>query len=115
MSDTLNSDLVFFSKLPLCGCGCPDRMMALFLAGLKYYDRMGKRDAGETADQTINWLKDGACGGSEDLFWLVLYTLDKADLTEHGTGIQFGWLTPEGEKMIPILEAAIAEHGARES
>ena len=42
---------------------------------------------------------------------LVLYGLDRAGLTEHGSGVEFGWLTDHGRDVRAALRREAAADG----
>lgn len=48
---------------------------------------------------------------NEGVLYLTLYTLDRFDLTEHGSGIRFGWLTDKGTAVLAALEREKATDG----
>lgn len=91
----------------LCGCGSPSLAIELVAKLLAYYrDLALKANAGENVAYLESLLgpQDGG------VFWFVLYQLDTLELTEHGSGIRFGWLTPRGKAVLAFIE----KHGTDE-
>lgn len=78
----------------MCGCGEPDLAWQWILDFLKRKN-----------DKEGNWYWAPDSGG--DL--IAIYLMDHLGLTEHGTSVNGGWLTSEGEKALAFL----VEHGIR--
>lgn len=100
-----------WSKLPICGCGAPDEALD-FLHWLLWsqtsWSDLSDTDWHEGCDggnrmAFIVWGEE-QLGGA---FWLALYTLAHLGFTEHGGGVRFGWLLPDGERARRFLD----EHG----
>lgn len=84
------------ADLPLCGCGSPEPAYELVVELLKlvpFYERQ---------PDEIRTLT----GQSDGVHYLVLGSLDHADLIEHGTSIDGSWITPKGEWFLKAVEAA---------
>jgi hypothetical protein len=88
----LNSLLFDRDGLRFCGCGNPDDAYALvrdLLSLAPFYDHRKEVQA-----------RIGGGPGVEDM---VLYALDGAGLTEHGTGIGGSWLIPKGRHYLALM------------
>lgn len=84
-----------------CGCGNPDDARRVLLDLLRFHplhtapgwreleNRLGAPDESE--------------GWRSGLFYLICYTLDHFDLTEHGSSIGGSWLTAKGEAVRDAL------------
>lgn len=89
----LNS--LFFDEggLGFCGCGNPDDAYALvrdLLSLAPFYEHRA-----EVRERI---------GGGTGTEMLVLYLLDGAGLTEHGTGIGGSWLTAKGSHYLALMQ-----------
>lgn len=87
---------LFYIQLGLCGCGDPEESFDLvrnLLALAPYYQGPEVRE--EVAS---------LCG-NEAAKHIVLSTLDRADLIEHGGGIDGSWLTDKGEWYLKALNS----------
>jgi hypothetical protein len=76
-------DLIHTGILGHCGCGCPELILKTLLHKLRDLNNLRNTD---TPDQ-----------------WLWLYTIDRAELTEHGVGLP-GWLSERGQAVLKLLE-----------
>lgn len=105
---------------PVCACGQPDLVIDLLVKALDWFSR--KKAAEDAREDTSprGWdafyeahrplyeeFEEETCGGNQELFWLVLYTLDHCDLIEHGGGVASGWLTPLGEQALALAKSEI--------
>jgi hypothetical protein len=95
-------DVLSFSQALLCGCMPHDEAFAVLRGLLLIYPA--------EAYKSFPWIErveeaKAQVGGSEPVLYLLLGFLDHLDLTEHGTSIRFGWLTPKGEAVRNWLEA----------
>lgn len=90
---------VFLSEdWPLCGCGSPPLAAGALLRLLRLHPLFDHRDEFE------EWVPD------DGLQYLLLYGLASAELTEHGSTVDAGWLT---EKGAGVRDALSAEEGDR--
>jgi hypothetical protein len=80
-----------------CGCGEPDEAAKALLRLLRLHPLFDNREAFEA------WLPDVGLQN------LVLYSLDRKELTEHGGSVGGGWLTPLGEQVLSALAAEEAD------
>lgn len=113
--------------LPHCGCGEPELMLSHYLRVLEWYDskdnvlgdppkyendpelrRKAQDDWSARCDRHERSIKTDICQGNETLYWLTLYTLDQAGLSEHGSNVQFGWLTNKGTAALIFLRKHLA-------
>lgn len=76
-----------------CGCGAPEQACRALLRLLRLHPLFDHRDEIEA------WIPDS---GVE---YLLLYALDKWDLTEHGGTVGGAWLTDNGKAVLAALEA----------
>lgn len=74
-----------------CGCGSPEDAAAALLRLLRLHPLHENRASFEA------WIKDS---GVE---YLLLYQLDRDDLTEHGGTVGGGWLTDKGTALRDAL------------
>lgn len=84
---------VIYDDLGFCGCGQPEEALKLVLTLLRlapFYDSRPEIEA---------LLPDPG------VQMIVLYTLDHAELIEHGGGVGGSWLTDKGERFLALLEA----------
>lgn len=89
-----------------CGCGNPEDAAAALLRLLRLHPLYEHRPKFEA------WLPD------DGLQYLLLYMLDRFELTEHGGSVGGAWLTPKGEAVRNALareegddfEALLDEH-----
>jgi hypothetical protein len=99
--DLRELDRFVFSKLPLCGCGDPESILELYRDILRH--RRAVSDADDWRPLNDEWTKFWD-SKDETLMWLALYTLDHADLIEHGGGVRASWLTGSGYRFLELLE-----------
>jgi len=71
----------------MCGCGCNELAWRAILAALERAASDGKRSP----------LPD------DGHVWMLHYVLDYAKLTEHGSNIQWAWITDEGRGVLDFL------------
>ena len=81
---------VFLDKVKLCGCGTSNWPFILYLLE-KAEDHDTKGSFYDAADSPQRWLEFAA------------KVLNEWDLIEHGTGIGYAWLTPEGVSLLAWL------------
>lgn len=79
-----------------CGCGNPEEACGALLRLLRLHPLYEHRLEFEA------WMPDDGIG------YLLLYRLDRDDLTEHGGNVGGGWLTARGEA---VRDALVAEEG----
>lgn len=82
-------------KLPFCGCGHPAQAWGLVRDILRltpFYD-----------DNNLDTVR--RLIGSEGAFEIVVGALTEADLLDHGGGAGGSWLTPDGARLLAILDA----------
>jgi len=89
-------ELRVFLQTWFCGCGSPDLAAAYLLRLLDLHPLYEHRQELE------------ALISDTGLEMLILYTLDRFDLTEHGGTVGGAWLSPKGEA---VREALRAESG----
>lgn len=83
-----------FTLLPLCGCGDPDAVRAVYLDVL--------RDCGSDAfPRPFRSL----AGWPSEAQYVLLYSLDEAGLIEHGGTVYGSWLTDRGRLALAVLGA----------
>jgi hypothetical protein len=84
----------WFSTANFCGCGRPGDVMALVLKALEDHGEPGPEfDGGPAWD----W--------NDARTWLLGYSLDAWELTEHGGGVGGAWLTDKGMALRDALRA----------
>lgn len=91
-----------------CGCGSPEDAAAALLRLLRLHPLYENRDAFK------EWITDTG------IEYLLLYSLDHYELTEHGGTVGGAWLTDKGEAVRKALareeadnfEALFADHCA---
>lgn len=85
----------FWAMLGFCCCGQPDQLIPLFVNYLRFCgmdsDKKGR---------AVGWEK-GAY--RDNLTMLIAYVCDKEELTDHGTGIGWAWLTEKGGEWLALL------------
>lgn len=87
--------------LGFCGCGSPEDAYELvrdLLALAPFYQGW---ETGRANHVKVREL----LGGSDGVFYLVLYMLDRAALIEHGSGIGGAWLSTKGKHYLPLIQA----------
>lgn len=100
-AQAVNDDLchlyrLCYGELPFCGCGNPEAVY-LLIRDLLAATAM---EAGPPRRARYREL----LGEGEGVYFLGLYVLDDAGLTEHGTGIQAAWLTPKGKHYLELMQ-----------
>lgn len=75
-----------------CGCGNSEDGAAALLRLLRLHPLYENRDSFE------DWVPD------DGIEYLLLYTLDHFDLTEHGSTVSGAWLSDKGEAVRGALE-----------
>lgn len=75
-----------------CGCGSPEEASRALLALLRLHPMY------EHGGELHDWV------GDDGLEYLLLYMLDRLELTEHGGSVHGGWLTDKGEAVKAALE-----------
>lgn len=78
----------------ICGCGSPSLVWELVM---EYLTRPA------AADRDFPVFMDPETPGD----WMLLYAVNYARMTEHGTGIRGGWITEEGTEALEFL----CQHG----
>lgn len=74
-----------------CGCGSPEAACKSLLRLLSLHPMYD------------HWRDAEAWVGDEGLLYLLLYQLDRLELTEHGGSVSGAWLTPKGEAVRDAL------------
>jgi len=74
-----------------CGCGSPEAACGALLRLLSFHPMYE------------HWRNAQAWVGNEGLLYLLLYQLDRLELTEHGGSVGGAWLTPKGEAVRDAL------------
>jgi hypothetical protein len=88
----------------LCGCGSPESGMDGLRALCKHHTYQ-EHKLEKSADDSLKELADALQVQNDGIgFWLILYLADALQLTEHGCGIRFGWLTDKGKELATALE-----------
>ncbi len=96
-------------KLRWCGCGDPDvakRAVRDLLAILYDFRKDADEDFDTAYKRKLRNLKERFGAKSvydNELLLCLAYTLDAAELTEHGSGIGGAWLSKEGEMFLWAL------------
>lgn len=112
-----DEDLDLWCKLPVCGCGNPDVLLAVYHSVLRTVPK-GGADDWLTADQrreqaSLNMqmacdkhgLNVGADGEIDQVLYdVVLNVLDHMRCTEHGGSIGYCWLEPKGQRLLAMLD-----------
>lgn len=80
-----------------CGCGSPEDACAALLRLLDLHPLYQHREELEA------WIPDNG------IRMLVLYHLDRLDLTEHGGTVEGAWLTADGTRVRDALRAEAAD------
>jgi hypothetical protein len=83
------------AKVPLCGCGSSDAMWSIVLAILDRAEDHEKR--GSFYDPMPDH------GLSSNAVEFAAQALDSSDMTEHGSGIGWAWLTAAGKTVLLFL------------
>lgn len=86
---------VFLSQW-FCGCGNPEDACAALLRLLRLHPLYDHRA------EFKEWVPD------DGIEYLLLYALDRHELTEHGGSVGGAWLTPKGEA---VRDALAREEG----
>ena len=97
-------DLLHYNVLKWCGCGNPeeaDRAVLNYLNTLEYEDHYSYQDGGETLTQELHFgktmdIREIYGGLNAPLLLCLMYVLDAAELTEHGSSVYGAWLTTKG-------------------
>jgi hypothetical protein len=93
-------------RLGFCACGAPEEALGLLY---KVLAALAARPLGEAPEETrqawdADYLSLLNVGERPDLAYAYLYWLDGVGLVEHGWNILNCWLTPEGERLLAVLE-----------
>jgi hypothetical protein len=81
--------LFWFGTFKFCGCGSPESVLSDILHYLEWCS-LDHEDP-----RKKEWFPDGAY--TSDYSLLLAYLCDEKDLTEHGSGIGWCWLTDSGK------------------
>ena len=84
--------------LGICGCGDPETVYAL-VRGIMALTPLYEQAEGERSNS--GKVRD-LCG-TEGAFYLILYTLDRARLLEHGSSISGSWATLKGTHYLELM------------
>lgn len=96
-------------RVPLCGCGSPQRMWEYVRAVLRrvadnaatpYYGPDGK--ANPPRPSCYDAMTEPEM--SADFVQFVAHVLSAVDLTEHGSSVAWGWLTGGGKLLLAFLD-----------
>jgi len=91
-----------------CGCGCPEKNLALIRDGLQYI-KNGAYDETDP-DWYKKWQKKGwNIFGNEQSRYFFFYWADKEGLTEHGGSVP-GWLTDKGQEALEDLTIILKDY-----
>jgi hypothetical protein len=101
--------------LGFCGCGCPDEAYALvrdiLAAAAGRYGEDGRWNGWPAPHPVLE-----LTGDKPGVFWFVLYAIDAAGLTEHGTSAAGFWPTDKGRHYLSLMRrlrwADVAESGS---
>lgn len=91
----------WYEKLNWCGCGCPDAAMRVIA---NYLEVASIRDLEASKKKHEEYF-----GGSEyddDLYLCLMYSLDAAGFTEHGSSIYSAWPEKDGEYFLWAIREA---------
>ena len=90
----------YYEKLNWCGCGCPDIAMrtvanCLEVASIRDYQESKKK-------------REEYFGGSEydGLYLCLMYSMDAAGFTEHGSSVYSAWTEKDGEYFLWAIREA---------
>jgi hypothetical protein len=97
MASMTRRDLRVFLQDWFCGCGSPDAAADTLRILLALHPLHSNREAFEVLVP------------NNGVQYLLLYTLDKFDLTEHGGNVGGGWLTDKGHAVLAALEREKAD------
>lgn len=105
-------DFLHYEIFKWCGCGMPeeaDKAVLTYLESLKYFS-LSNNTTEPTKTITIE------PGTFEGILWLCLmYTVEVAGLTDHGSSIYGSWLTTKGMAFRIILRRWQDEYDAIEN
>ena len=95
-------DFFQYDKLGWCGCGRPELALD---AVRKYLDAVRARheESVEAGTEMLENAFGHKYADSDGLLLCLAYTLDEAELTEHGSGVGRAWLTDEGAMFLTLL------------
>lgn len=95
-------DFFHYEKLGWCGCGMPELAQN---AARKYLDAVRARHEEGVEVGSAMLKKAFGCqyADADGLLLCLAYTLDEAELTEHGGGVGSAWLTDEGAMFLSLL------------
>ncbi len=91
----------WFEQLHFCGCGVQGGVIGIFRDAMQI---MHHRSA--AIDDEGAWmagyekLKNLLGGDDNPFYYLVMYTLDAHDLTEHGGSVGGSWLSDKGRALL---------------
>lgn len=85
-------------QLGFCSCGLPVENLSYILKGLLLI-----RDVDFKEDYEVRKSRAISHFGNESAEYFFYYWADKEGYTEHGGSVP-GWLTPEGERIVSLLE-----------
>lgn len=108
----LISDEALGTLLQLCDCGETGRVTDLLVQACDWFRQKSAASEDVTPQQWSAFyesnrplyeeLEQKICSGNTTLYWLVLYTLDRLKLVEHGSVLGSGWLTRRGEHLLSV-------------
>ena len=93
----------YFDKLKWCGCAQPGDAMRCVFKLLNAYRQKENREEALKAAFGVENVYDS------DLLLCLAYTLDAAGFTDHGSSINWCWLTEDGEYFCWAIEKAEKE------
>lgn len=88
--------------LNFCGCGNSDTAYEVLHEVLSFHDRAGgEKENWEKKHEDQKLFQDRV---GEGVFYLLLYFIDAANLTEHGGSVGGGWLNEDGKTLLKFLD-----------
>lgn len=107
-------DFFYYEQLNWCGCGSPEiakKVIRDFLRILNIKSSCTLDTNPKERDELYKTIENAFMDRfgvksvyDNELLLCLAYTLDAAELTEHGSGIGGAWLTKEGEMFLWLLE-----------
>lgn len=90
-----------------CGCGDPDSAYEALREHLSKHISITDHDDETAWNESVTWRYEWL-DAHKGYGWLLLYALEVAGLTEHGSNISTGWLTDLGREVLKFLDEAAA-------
>lgn len=106
---------LLYRDLHFCGCGNPEdsydlvgTILGLLAERKEQDDQDPELHSGLNSPRMIRWeafreAVRGYIGGNDGTFYLVMYLLDHAGLTEHGGSVSRCWIDRKGEHYLTLM------------